>query len=189
MEIFKEVIGYPEYEISNCGRVRSKARMIRYVHAVTKKEHFRLTSEKYLKLFTTVHGYYFVSLRKNNKPVSLNIHRLVALNFIENPDNLPVVNHKDGNKLNNTVENLEWCTDAYNHHHATVNGLKPKGSKIGTSKLNERCIFAINKLLQKGLTHKEIGEIFNVNRSTISQIAEGIAWKHALTSQELQIEL
>ena len=59
-------------------------------------------------------GYYGVVLMKDKKPHSYRIHRLVAEAFIPNPDNLPMVNHKDKNKLNNKVENLEWCDNTYN---------------------------------------------------------------------------
>ena len=59
-------------------------------------------------------GYYSVSLMKNNKRRNYRIHRLVAEAFIPNPDNLPQVNHKDENKLNNIVSNLEWCDNTYN---------------------------------------------------------------------------
>lgn len=59
-------------------------------------------------------SYKKVTLTKNGKLKDLCVHRIVAEAFIPNPDNLPIVNHKDGNKLNNTVENLEWCTQQYN---------------------------------------------------------------------------
>ena len=63
-------------------------------------------------------GYYSVDLRKNGKRYKCRIHRLVAEAFIPNPDNLPQVNHKDENKLNNEASNLEWCDNTYNTHYS-----------------------------------------------------------------------
>lgn len=65
-------------------------------------------------------GYVLVCLSKNNKTVHRRVHRLVAQAFIKNPNNWPVVNHKDGNKSNNNVNNLEWCTEKYNAKHAHI---------------------------------------------------------------------
>lgn len=71
-------------------------------------------------------GYYQVTLSdKNNKKCRVKVHRLVAMTFLENPSNLPQVNHKDGNKSNNNVSNLEWCTAYHNNKHARDNGLNP----------------------------------------------------------------
>ena len=85
-------------------------------------------------------GYYCVVLSKEGKTQKINIHRLVADAFIENPLNKPLVNHINGNKLTNTVCNLEWCTHSENHKHAYATGLKdpakarpPIGSNKGTS--------------------------------------------------------
>ena len=66
-------------------------------------------------------GYLFVNLYKNGRPKIFKVHRLVAETFIPNPNNLPCVNHKDENKTNNTVENLEWCTHEYNINYGTHN--------------------------------------------------------------------
>jgi len=104
-EVWKSVVGYAGlYHISNQGRI------------------FRLknySTIKYLKFNTDKDGYFKVSLCKNNKPKSFYVHRLVAEAFIENPENLPLVNHKDENKTNNKADNLEWCTAQYN---TTYNG-------------------------------------------------------------------
>lgn len=69
-------------------------------------------------------GYRMVSIYINKKARPIGVHRLVALMFLDNPENLPFVNHKDGNPLNNSVENLEWCTPKYNTQHAIQTGLK-----------------------------------------------------------------
>lgn len=69
-------------------------------------------------------GYRMVSIYINKQPKPIGVHRLVALMFLDNPNNLPFVNHKDGNPLNNNVNNLEWCTPQYNTQHAIETGLK-----------------------------------------------------------------
>jgi len=137
MEIFKTIESFPDYEVSNFGRIRTKSRDIRYTHAVTKKEHFRKSEHRFLKVqFNNRTGYKFCQLYLNKKMFNKTIHRLVAIAFVPNPNNLPVVNHKDGIKHNVVAENLEWGTDEYNHQHATETGLKAKGEKIGSSKLS-----------------------------------------------------
>lgn len=68
-------------------------------------------------------GYRFASFLRDNKQVNLYVHRMVAECWLDNPDNLPEVNHIDGNKLNNHVDNLEWCTSSHNKRHAIKEGL------------------------------------------------------------------
>lgn len=102
IEIFKDIDGYDgKYKISNRGRVYS------------------VKSSKYLKIAKDYHGYLFVNLCNNGKQKYKRIHRIVAETFIPNPDNLPEVNHKDENKENNYVENLEWCDQKYNNNYGT----------------------------------------------------------------------
>jgi hypothetical protein len=105
----------------------------------------RIYSEKtkrFIKQQVCNSGYYQVVLRVNNKSVGYFIHRLVAKHFIENIENKPVVNHKDGNKLNNCVDNLEWVTYSENSKHAYDNGLssKPPTMKGRKSKDHNRSL-------------------------------------------------
>lgn len=90
-----DIKGFEDYQITDDGRVWSK------------------NSKKYLKP-SSINGYMVVSLYKNSRQKQRLVHRLVAEAFIPNTDNLPEVNHKDENKNNNAVENLEWCTPVYN---------------------------------------------------------------------------
>jgi len=107
------------------------------------------------------------------------IHRIVAEAFIPNPKNLLEVNHIDGNKLNNAVENLEWCTPKENVHHAHKNGLiKIKvGSDHHRSKLTEEQVKKI-KYGHKDLLQKEIAIFYGIHKSVVCSIRKGKSWKH-----------
>lgn len=95
------------YMVSNLGRVKS----LNYNHT---------GKERLLILRTADNGYLKVDLHKNGIQKRFSVHRLVAMAFIPNPDNLPCVNHKDEDKTNNCVENLEWCTRKYNANYGTA---------------------------------------------------------------------
>ena len=104
MEIWRDIEGYENlYQVSNLGRVRS----------------LKYNKEKILKPANNGGGYLKVGLSQNNKTKQYLVHRLVATAFIPNPNNLPVVNHKDEKHSNNSVDNLEWCTSEYNSTYGT----------------------------------------------------------------------
>lgn len=106
------------YEVSDQGRVRSVDRVVTFKDGVTK----RATRGKLLTLsaWNGAGNYLSVPLCKGGKTKKYGVHRLVATAFIPNPDNLPEVNHKDENKNNNRVENLEWCDRQYNNTYGTA---------------------------------------------------------------------
>ena len=111
-ELWKNIVGYEGlYQVSNLGRVKSLERETEYLY---KQGGSHTISEKYIKIFKNKHGYLNCFLYKNGKRKCYLVHRLVANAFIPNHDNLPQINHKDENKENNCVENLEWCTNKYN---------------------------------------------------------------------------
>lgn len=104
-EIWKDIVGYEGiYKVSNLGRVKSYSR---YPHG------------KLLSGVKSKNGYYKVILCKNKQKITISIHRLVATTFLPNPNNLPQVNHKDEDKSNNSLDNLEWCSASYNHNYGT----------------------------------------------------------------------
>ena len=116
-EIWRPVVGYEElYEVSSYGRVRSLDRYVRTCY-----EKYRLHKGKVLIPTKNRYGYLSVVLSCNGKHKTITIHRLVSLTFIPNPDDLPIINHKDEDKTNNRVENLEWCDHKYNVNFGTRN--------------------------------------------------------------------
>lgn len=118
METWKDITGYEGlYQVSNYGRIKSLKR---------KKWNgngYHIIEGKILKPTINNAGYYVVNLSKNGKKELVLVHRIVASEFLENENNLPVINHKDGNKLNNHVDNLEWTTYQHNNIHAITAGL------------------------------------------------------------------
>lgn len=124
-------------------------------------------------------GYEFYSLREDGKYIQKDIHRLVAEAFLPNPDNLPYVNHIDGNKLNAHVSNLEWCTPKHNHTHAVQTGLIKdiNGEGNPANVYSEDKIKEVCSLMEKGFSNKEIGEMIpEVAISTISSIRLKDVW-------------
>lgn len=106
------------YEVSNLARVRSLDRVVRGGNAMSDNYPINLKG-RILKQCMAGNGYLFVVLCKDGKHKHVTVHRLVAETFIPNPDNLPEINHKDENKSNNVVSNLEWCDRSYNVNYGT----------------------------------------------------------------------
>lgn len=120
-EIWKDIEGYEGlYQVSNLGRVKSLARITTFKN----RDSVRYETEKILTLAKHHKGYLKAQLRKEDVLKGYFIHRLVALAFIPNPENKSTVNHKDGDKSNNTVDNLEWMTNQENMKHAYDTGIR-----------------------------------------------------------------
>lgn len=164
-EIWVDIEGYEGiYQVSNFGRIKSLSRPI-----FNGKGYF-LSKERILKGSKNEKGYLQVELL--GKPTL--IHRIVAIIFIPNPNNLPQVNHIDGDKSNNCVENLEWCTNSENQLHAYRLGLNKRSEYAGKSK---------KKICQIDLKTKKIINIFEsiadaktflgVKKENISQVCKG----------------
>ncbi|MCI7634018.1 MAG: NUMOD4 motif-containing HNH endonuclease [Mollicutes bacterium] len=146
-ELWKDIKGYEGcYQVSNLGRIKSLDRMTNNQYG----EYFmkgRILKNSIIK----DKGYCRVSLNNGNGKISKRVHRLVAEAFIPNPENKPEVNHKDGNKLNNCVSNLEWCTNKENIEHSIRTGLKKhcNGCSNSSSKFTEEDIIFIRKNYKK----------------------------------------
>ena len=175
-EIWKDIKGYEgSYKISDLGRIKSIDRIIKIGKSnIVKKGVI-------LKQCFDKGGYLQVTLHKNNIAKTYRVHRLVALNFINNPNNFEFVNHKDENKQNNNINNLEWCSRKYNNNYGT------RSLRAGLScrkKINQydlqgnfirsyESVFEAKKLNSKSSgTH--ISEVCNGKRKS----AYGYIWKY-----------
>lgn len=162
------------YEVDELGNIYSLPRIKR-----TPTTTF-LSKEKQLKPYKNCWGYMLVDMRKDGKRYLKCVHRIVAETFIPNPENKPQVNHIDGNKANNSVSNLEWCTCSENQYHGFKIGLKPKGTLHPFSKFTEKDILYIKNNYskdKKGFGIRSLAKQFNVCDSTIRQIITGKTYK------------
>ena len=161
MEIFKDIEGYEGlYQISDHGRVKS----------------LKYGKERILKPCMTCNGYLTVRLCKNRKVIRCYVHRLVAAAFMPNPDNLPQINHKDEDKTNNNVDNLEWCSAAYNCNYGSRN--KQISKTVYQYSLN-------GKLIAEYPSTKEVERQFGYGQGNISaccrskqKTAYGYIWRY-----------
>lgn len=170
-EVWKPVVGYEgEYEVSNLGRIKSKARTIIHGHTGT-----RIIPETIRKIQTRSHGRKYVLL-SNKRPIA--IHRAVAEAFIGPCPDGCNCNHIDGDPANNRVENLEWITHSENMKHAYRNGLTPVGEKRGNSKLTNSTAASIKKMLRDGVRVFEVAKHFCLHKSTVQNIKNGSCWAH-----------
>lgn len=180
-EIWKDIEGYEGlYQVSNLGRVKSL-------------NYRRTGKEVILSLHTDKDGYKQISLHKNGKINTYQVHRLVAEAFIPNPDNLPQVNHKIDDfehKSDNRVENLEWCTAEYNTNYGNRNkraseSLKGKNSGSKHHKARKVKCVTTGEIFN---TIKEACEKYNTYHSEISKCCKGkatSAGKHPITGEKL----
>ena len=168
MEIWKTIPNFSSYEASNLGRVRSLLTVRNGQPLIMKT---KVDKGGYLTIPTMHHD--------NGSVKTTKVHRLVAYAFIPNPKNNPQINHKDGNKLNNTVDNLEWITHKENFIHATNHGLRPIGEEHGRHKLTWEQVDYIRNIYKKG--DKEFGtnglaRKFGVTPRVITLIMRNEIW-------------
>lgn len=163
-EVWRDIPEYEGlYQVSNLGRVKNL-------------NNFHTKMEKILKPTLHPKGYLRVALFKNRKPKFFSVHRLVAVSFIENPENKDCINHIDCNKQNNEVDNLEWVTTQENQTHAINNGLYKVLDNHPRTNLTLEQVTEIRDLLSQNKSPKEVAMLFNVKRSCIYDIKLGRTW-------------
>lgn len=163
--MWKTIKEEPQYEVSKDGKVRNKET----------GEEKSLRYDRY--------GYLRVTLYPSGKTYT--VHRLVAMTFLKNSRNLPAVNHKDGNKENNHVNNLEWCTNKHNTQHAMQLGLhNPRGVMLGSKNpsavLDEGLVWEIRYGKFKDISVREVADLLSVRYETIRRAKNGDLWKHVI---------
>lgn len=172
-EIWKTITEYPNYEISNFGVVKSKQRKVNRFNG--RIFHDKTINERFLKQSLCGSGYGFVTLRKNNRPYNRKIHILVAKYFIGNRPNGLVINHKDGNKLNNNILNLEYVSKQKNTQ-LYYNSIGKSSGKVPILD-----IIKIKTRVEKGEDCYKIAKEYNVSRNDIAVICKIIS----LTGEDL----
>lgn len=157
---------YPEFsfiEVSTIGMVRTLDRV------VTTKRGTRVVKGQILKQYRNRDGYIYVHFSVNGKTINRKVHRLVAQTFLQNPDNLPEINHKDNNPLNNNISNLEWCSRQYNIAYREKYGTPAKGSW-------GRPLFAVNLKtteVSRFRSQSEAGRELGVNQGHFNSVIKG----------------
>lgn len=183
-EIWKPIEGYEGlYEISNFGNVKSLARSWNFRDYGNGKVQVVKSKEKILKNTISKCGYTQARLSKNNKHGLKAVHRLVAKAFIPNPENKPQVNHIDGNKQNNRVDNLEWCNNSENQLHAWKLGLQTpywKG-KFGKDHIQSKKVMQYDKnknLIKIWDSVNEASRTLNIDDASISRCCLHYKYRH-----------
>lgn len=171
-EIWKDIENFEGlYRISSFGKVESLSRSIKSPNG------FRTMKGRILAPRYT-HGYIHVQLCKHGNNYNFYVHSLVANTFLSKENCNLVVNHKDGNKQNNNVSNLEWITQKQNIHHAIETGLtKISGENSHFHKLNKEEVLNIRKLFSEGNSLLELATKFNVTKATTCRIVNNKIWK------------
>ena len=183
-EEWRDIAGYEGlYKVSNRGEVMRMAQdtIGKYGDVYHKPEHL-LKQSQGGKGAAEGKGYLQVNLFRGGKMRAHRIHRLVAEAFIPNPFLLPQVNHLDGNKLNNCVENLEWCDGNRNVRHAYATGLMhgKDGDANGSHKLTQDAVDFIRSVYEPRTTRlgaQALAKAFGVDRHTIERAVKGESWK------------
>lgn len=162
MEKWQDIKDYPNRQVSDMGRIRFFKNGVYNIRKCTPNER----------------GY--VRMQLKNKGKTLVVHRLVAEAFIPNPYNLPEVNHINGIRHDNRVDNLEWVTKSENQIHARRTGLlkTKRGEKHWNATLTDSDVKDIKKLIKDGTHPKIISTKYKISLSNISNIKYGTSWKH-----------
>lgn len=161
--IWKKIEGLDDYEFSNTGLIKSHPKRANHYKTV-------ITPGS-----VGTNGYWVFMIRRVGFRRQEKVHRLIARAHIPNPENHPIVNHKDTNPLNNHIDNLEWCTDLHNKKHAQENGLMPKGEGQHNAKLTN---VAVVDIFTSSISQPKLAAKYNVDQVTISAIKRSKTWVH-----------
>jgi hypothetical protein len=174
LEVWVDIQNYENYyQISNFGRVKALSRKLRYVKK-DGNDFFRLSKEKILNPLN-IQGYKRVVLCNNGNKKNFQVHRLVAIHFIDNPENKSHVNHMDCVKDNNNLTNLEWCTPSENTRHAMKNGLLENALKASLVKTSKIVLDLTN-----GIFYDSIHQCFQYNEDYLKHTYSN--FRHTLNS-------
>lgn len=196
MEVFKDIEGYEGlYQVSNKGRVRSLDRLD--VRSNGTNGSNRMLKGALMKVGVSKGGYGMVTLYKNRKKTTFIVHRLVAIAFIDNPDNKRTVNHINGIKTDNNSKNLEWATHKENSQHGWDTGLitpshnningNAQGEKHHGAKLTVKDVrFILGNVRTNGgtMSQRELGRHFGVSQSAVYHIVKRNTWRHVLWGEK-----
>jgi len=180
MEIWKDIEGYEGlYQVSDIGRVKSLDWIVDSHEIVTQY----LKKGKILSLCLTTNGYYNIGLYKDGKRKHISVHRLVAKEFIPNPLNLPEVNHKWGNKIDNRATELEWTTKKENmlHSYKTLHRINPNKGKFGKESSNAKPVLQCDlngNIIREWESAKSASRIGKFNSGEISNVCRGHSKQH-----------
>jgi len=169
---YKSISGFGKYAISEDGEV------ISYQNPLKDLIMKFCINNKYMALKL---------VRDDGKQKTMKVHRLVALTYLDNPNNYPEINHKDGNRYNNHYSNLEWCTQEQNNNHAKTNnlynkkGIILKGSQLWNSKLDENMVKDIRNRKNSGEWMKVIYKDYSfIGWWTFRDVCRNKIWKHVI---------
>lgn len=179
-EIWRDVIGWEDrYEVSNLGNVKSKSYMKQTANMHGPMSF--MTKAKPMKQLKNEDGYFVLDLRKNKKRATGIVHRLVAEAFLENPHDLPIVNHIDCNRSNNRWDNLEWCTHQYNVQYGYDTGSNSNAGDLHPCKiLSEALVKEMKVKYRAGVTRNELVAEYGFKYSTIDKAVRGINWSNVV---------
>lgn len=172
-EVWKKIDEFPNYEASSLGRIRS----IPHKDKWGRKKGGTILKPQ----FDGRKHYLHVCLFKNGRTHVKNVHRIIAITFLENPYNYKEINHKDENKTNNAVSNLEWCTHKYNNNYGSKKDSK-RGTKNPQCKINNEIadyILKNHKYCGGQMKNKDLAKMFNLSETHVSAIAHKRRWTYA----------
>lgn len=181
--MYKVIPEFQRWEINSDGHIR------------------QVSTGKDKYVYVSFQGYMTVNFKKDGKTYTRKLHRLVGELFLDKPEDWlvklceskwpykPCINHIDHNKLNNSVENLEWCDINHNNQAAIIAGVVPplKGELNGMSVLTEDLVHKICKCYQEGMMPKEAISVFGISHQQATKIRAGIAWKHIWCQYDIKV--